>query len=79
MQAAEKTLQLSEARKQFAVGNVLETILAEQELTHARLDLSNASAEFNKAQYALQRSIGNLGSTDFKTERNVDTATAKGD
>jgi outer membrane protein TolC len=56
--AAEETLRLSEERKQFAVANVLETILAEQELTRARLDLSNAIAEYNKAQYGLVKAIG---------------------
>ncbi|MCI0538177.1 MAG: TolC family protein [Verrucomicrobiales bacterium] len=59
-QAAEEALRLSEERKQFAVGNVLETILAEQELTRARLDLSNAIAEYNKAQYSLLKALGSM-------------------
>jgi outer membrane protein TolC len=56
--AAEQTYQLSEQRKQFAVGDVLETIVAEQELTRARLEVANAISEYNKAQYALLRAIG---------------------
>jgi outer membrane protein TolC len=58
IQAAEETLGLSQVRKEFAVGAVLETIQAEQELTRARLDYLNALAEYDKAQYGLQRAIG---------------------
>ena len=47
----------------FAVGAVLESIQAEQELTRARLDYLDAVSEFNKAQYALRRAIGDLPST----------------
>jgi outer membrane protein TolC len=60
LQAAEETLKLSEERKEFAVGNVLETIQAEQDLTRARSDYANAVAEYNKAQYALTRAVGGL-------------------
>jgi outer membrane protein TolC len=60
LQAAEETLKLSEERKEFAVGNVLETIQAEQDLTRARSDYANAVVEYNKAQYALTRAIGGL-------------------
>src|SRR5262249_15139227 len=38
LDAAAETLKLTEARKEFAVGNVLETIQAEQDLTRARSD-----------------------------------------
>jgi len=38
---------------------VLENIQAEQDLTRARLDLLTAIAEFNKAQYALKKAVGN--------------------
>ena len=58
IQAAEETLRLSQQRKELAVGVVLETVQAEQELTRARLDYLNAIAEYNKAQYALKRAIG---------------------
>jgi outer membrane protein TolC len=61
VQAAEETLRLTQQRKEFAVGAVLETIQAEQDLTGVRLDYLNALAEFNKAQYALSRAIGGVG------------------
>jgi outer membrane protein TolC len=57
---AAETLRLTEERKEFAVGNVLETILAEQDLTRARTDYANAVLDYNKAQYALTRAIGGL-------------------
>lgn len=59
--AADEALRLAEQRKEFAVGVVLETILAEQDLTRARLDYVKAVAEFNKAQYALGKLTGTLG------------------
>lgn len=58
--AAEEALRLAQQRKEFAVGIVLETIQAEQDLTRARLDYLRAIAEFNKAQYALQKATGRL-------------------
>jgi Outer membrane protein len=58
--AAAETLKLSEERKEFAVGNVLEVIQAEQDLTRARTDYANAVVDYNKAQYALTRAIGGL-------------------
>lgn len=60
LQAAKETLKLSEERKEFAVGNVLETIQAAQDLTRARSDYANAVVEHNKAQYALTRAVGGL-------------------
>jgi outer membrane protein TolC len=60
MTAAEQTLQLTQQRREFGVGIVLEAIQAEQELTRTRLDYLKAIAEFNKAQYALLRSTGKL-------------------
>jgi outer membrane protein TolC len=53
-------LRLTQQRKEFAVGAVLENILAEQELTRARLDYLNAIVEFNKAQYTLTRAAGRI-------------------
>jgi outer membrane protein TolC len=47
-------------RKEFAVGNALEVIQAEQDLTRARSDYANAVVDYNKAQYALTRAIGGL-------------------
>ena len=58
--AAEEALTLAQQRKEFAVGIVLETIQAEQDLTRARLDYLTAIAEFDKAQYALQKATGKL-------------------
>ena len=58
--AAEEGLRLARERKEFAVGVVLETIQAEQDLTRARLDYLKAIAEFNKAQYVLSRVTGRL-------------------
>lgn len=60
LKAAEEGLQLAQQRKEFAVGVVLETIQAEQDLTRARLDFARTLAEFNKAQYALKRVQGDL-------------------
>jgi OMF family outer membrane factor len=58
IQAASETLRLTQQRKEFGVGAVLETIQAEQDLTRARLDYLNAVAEQNKAQYGLSKAIG---------------------
>ena len=60
LEAAEEGLRLSQQRKEYAVGIVLETIQAEQDFTRARLDYLKAVAEFNKGQYVLSRAIGNL-------------------
>lgn len=57
--AAQETLRLTQQRKEFGVGVVLENIQAEQDLTRARLDLLTAIAEVNKAQYALRKAVGN--------------------
>ena len=58
LSAAQKSLDLSRDRKEFGVGAVAETIQSEQDLTRARRDYLGAVAEFNKAQYSLQRAIG---------------------
>lgn len=58
--AAEEGLLLAQQRKEFAVGIVLETIQAEQDLTRARLDYLKAVAEFNKAQYSLIKATGSV-------------------
>jgi outer membrane protein TolC len=58
--AAEEELQLAQQRREFAVGIVLETIQAEQDLTRARLDYLKAIADLNKAQYGLMRATGRL-------------------
>jgi outer membrane protein TolC len=58
--AAEEGLRLARERKEFAVGVVLETIQAQQDLTRARLEYLKTIAEFDKAQYALLRLTGKL-------------------
>jgi outer membrane protein TolC len=58
--AAQEGLRLAQTRKEFAVGVVLETLQAEQDLTRSRLDYLKAVAEFNKAQYALHKALGRL-------------------
>ena len=58
--AAEEGFRLAQQRKEFAVGVVLETLQAEQDLTRTRLDYLRAIAEFNKAQYALSKATGKL-------------------
>ena len=60
LSAAEEGLRLTQLRKEFAVGIVLENIQAEQDLTRARFDYLKAIADFNSAQYVLSRAIGNL-------------------
>jgi outer membrane protein TolC len=60
LQAADEALRLTQQRKEFAVGIVLENIQSEQELTRTRLDYLNAIAEYNKAQYALRKAVGGL-------------------
>lgn len=58
--AATETLRLTRQRKQFGVGIVLEDLQAQQELVRARSDYLNAIADYNKAQYELQRALGSL-------------------
>ena len=58
LSAAEQTLKLARERQQFGVGEVLENIQAEQDLTRARLDYLTAITDYNRAQFALQRAIG---------------------
>jgi outer membrane protein TolC len=57
---AEEALRLGQERKEFGVGVVLETILAEQDLARARNDYLNIVTDYNKAQYALLRALGRL-------------------
>ena len=69
---AEEALRLGKERKEFGVGVVLETILAEQDLARARNDYINIVTDYDKAQYALLRALGRIsGSTilDVKSKR----------
>ncbi len=58
---AEETLRLTEQRKEFGMGLVLEVIQAQQDLARARADYAAVVGEYNKAQYALFRAIGGTG------------------
>ena len=60
LEAAQEGLTLARQRREFAVGIVLETIQAEQDLTRARLDYLRTIAAFNQAQYALRKATGGL-------------------
>ncbi len=61
MAAADEAFQLARGRREFGIGVVAETILAEQEFTRLRLDRLNAISRHNKAQYQLLRVTGDLG------------------
>lgn len=56
--AAQTAFELSQQRKEFGVGIVLETIQSEQDLTRARLDYLRTVSDFDKAQFALQKAVG---------------------
>ena len=58
LNAAGRTLELARERRAFAVGEVLESILAEQELSRARLDYLTILTGHNRAQFLLRRAIG---------------------
>jgi OMF family outer membrane factor len=60
LSAAEEGLRLAQQRKEFAVGVVLETLQAEEDLTRARLDYLKAVAEVNRSQYRIERVTGGL-------------------
>ena len=59
---AEEALRLGKERKEFGVGVVLETVLAEQDLARARNDYLNIVTDYNKTQYALLRALSRLSS-----------------
>jgi len=63
VKAAEENNKLTHERQEFAVGIVLETVLAEQELTRARTDYLNAVTAHNAAQYLLSKALGDLGAS----------------
>jgi outer membrane protein TolC len=58
VQASEAGLKLALARKEFAVGVVLEALQSQQDLIQAQLDYLQAVAELNKAQYRLKVAVG---------------------
>ena len=55
-----EALRMTENRKEVAVSAVLEVIQAQQDLVRARYDYLTTIAEYNKAQYALKKAIGEL-------------------
>lgn len=61
--ASEEALKLTRQRQQFGVGEVLENIQAEQDLTRARLDYLAVVTDYNRAQFALRRAIGSKAGT----------------
>jgi outer membrane protein TolC len=66
---AEEALRLGEQRKEFGVGVVLETILAQQELSRVRNDYLNIVTDYDKAQHPLLRALGRLSPTPSNTSR----------
>jgi len=58
IRSAEQGLKLSLARKEFAVGIVLEALQSQQDLIQARLDYATTVAELNKGQYRLKIATG---------------------
>jgi outer membrane protein TolC len=56
--AAAEGLRLAETRKEFAVGVVLETIQAQQDLTRTRLDYLKLVAALNATECAFARAAG---------------------
>lgn len=56
--AAKETLRLAMERKEFAVGNVLETIQSAQDLERVRLQYVEAIAELNISEYTLLQAVG---------------------
>lgn len=58
LEAARETFRLTDERREFGVGAVLEHIQSHQDLDRARLEYANTVAELNKAQYALRWATG---------------------
>ena len=56
--AAAESLRLTQSRKEFGVGIVLENITAEQDLTRSRQDYLKTITQFNQAQFSLRQAIG---------------------
>ena len=75
LDAADNSLKLTRQRQQFGVGEVLENIQAEQDLTRARLDYLTVITEHNRAQFALQRAVG--GGREIARPESKSPATAR--
>ena len=65
LETASETLRLTQQRKQFGVGIVLEDIQAQQALAQARSAYVSALADYNEAQYALNKAVGGTPSRPF--------------
>jgi outer membrane protein TolC len=61
---AAEASRLAQERKEFGVGVVLETILAEQDLARARTEYLEIVTDYNKTQYALLRALGRISALD---------------
>ena len=66
---AVETARLTEQRRDYSVGVVLEAIQAQQDLTRARQDYLQTIAEFDKSQFAIQRALGGPASTNSGQRR----------
>lgn len=60
LHSAEAVMRLTTERREFDVGAVLEHLLAQQDLAQARRQWLQVVADYDKAQYALQRAVGDL-------------------
>ena len=60
LNTASESFRLTRERKQYGVGVVLEDIQAQQAVTQARSAYVTAQAEYNEAQYALNKAVGGL-------------------
>lgn len=69
LKLANETLDLTRQRREFAVGVVLENIVAEQDLTKARLDYLHIVSAFNRAQFELRRAIGVLHAAEDRRNK----------
>jgi outer membrane protein TolC len=66
LNTASEVLRLTRERKQYGVGIVLEDLQAQQVLAQARSDYVTALAEYNKAQYGLNKAVGSTAGTAEK-------------
>lgn len=58
LESAMEAFRLTDERREFGVGAVMEHIQSHQDLERARLDYANAVADLNKAQYTLRWAAG---------------------
>lgn len=64
-----ETLRLTRERKLYGVGVVLEDIQAQQDLTQARADYFTSLAEYDKAQYRLNKAAGGVPADAYSDSR----------